>query len=297
MSVKVIDVSSYQGDINWVQLRESGIKTAILKIIRKDLNPDKKFEKNWTGCQAAGVHVHGVYNYSYATTVAKAQKDARKVVEILGSRKTKVYLDVEDSCQKGLGKLLISIIDAYASVIQESGLDFGVYTGESFYNSYIKPYADLNYDLWIARYGKNTGQVDERYKPRILGIEGWQFTSKAVVPGVPGKCDMSVWYVNPEESYEPLKDIDKIAKEVLDGKWGNGSDRKDKLLAAGYDPVAVQVLVNQMLKSQTKTVDELAREVIAGKWGSGAARKKKLEAAGYDYKAVQKKVNELLKNS
>lgn len=295
MSVKVIDVSSYQGDINWVQLRASGIKTAILKIIRKDLNPDKKFEKNWAGCQVAGVHVHGVYNYSYATTVAKAQKDARKVVEILGSRKTKVYLDVEDPVQKGLGKLLINIIDAYASVIQEAGLEFGLYTGESFYNSYIKPYADLNYDLWIARYGKNTGQVDERYKPRIPDIEGWQFTSKAVVPGVSGKCDMSVWYVDLEESYEPLKDIDEIAKEVLAGKWGNGSDRKERLLAVGYDPTAVQVLVNQLLKNQKKkSTEEIAKEVIAGKWGSGAERKKKLKAADYNPEAVQKKVNELL---
>lgn len=295
MSLKVIDVSSYQGDIVWGKVKDSGIKTAILKIIRKDLNPDKKFEKNWAGCQASGVHVHGVYNYSYATTVSKAQEDAKKVLEILNGRKTKVYLDVEDPCQKGLGKKLVSIIDAYASVILEAGLEFGVYTGESFYNSYIKPYAALNYDLWIARYGKNTGQIDEKYKPAIAGIEGWQFTSNASVPGISGKCDMSVWYVDLEESYEPLKDIDEIAKEVLAGKWGNGSDRKERLLAAGYDPTAVQVLVNQLLKtSKKKSTEEIAREVISGKWGSGAERKKKLKAAGYNPEAVQKKVNELL---
>ena len=50
MSKKVIDVSSYQGLIDWVKVKAAGIQGAILKIIRKDLNPDKQFENNWAGC-------------------------------------------------------------------------------------------------------------------------------------------------------------------------------------------------------------------------------------------------------
>lgn len=93
------------------------------------------------------------------------------------------------------------------------------------------------------------------------------------------------------------KTVDQVAQEVLDGKWGNGETRINKLKAAGYDPVAVQVKVNQLMNkasSNKKSVTAIAKEVIAGKWGNGADRKKKLTAAGYDYAAVQKKVNELL---
>ena len=54
---KCVDVSSYQGNINWEQVKSAGVHQAILKIIRKDLNPDTKFEQNWKGCQDAGVTV------------------------------------------------------------------------------------------------------------------------------------------------------------------------------------------------------------------------------------------------
>ena len=89
------------------------------------------------------------------------------------------------------------------------------------------------------------------------------------------------------------KSVEEIAKEVINGKWGNGADRKNRLTAAGYNYDEVQKCVNKLL-TPVKSVDELAREVIAGKWGNGADRKAKLIAAGYDYNAVQKRVNELL---
>lgn len=92
------------------------------------------------------------------------------------------------------------------------------------------------------------------------------------------------------------KSIDEVAKEVINGKWGNGTERKQRLTAAGYNYTEVQAAVNRMLYGkQTKSVDEVAKEVIAGKWGNGAERKQRLTAAGYDYNAVQKKVNQLLK--
>ena len=247
--LKVIDVSSYQGKIDWYKVKKDDVSLAILKIIRKDLNPDKQFENNWTGCTKAGMPIHGVYNYSYATTVTKAVNDAKRVVQVLNGRKARVYLDVEDNCQKGLGKLLIDIINAYSDVICGAGLEFGVYTGLSFYKSYIKPFGGLKCPLWIARYGKNNGKLNETYKPNVKGMVGWQYTSKAKINGISGGVDMSVWYEELDESEHkpPLKTIDEIAKEVIAGKWGAGDARKQKLLVAGYDYVAVQALVNQML--------------------------------------------------
>lgn len=93
----------------------------------------------------------------------------------------------------------------------------------------------------------------------------------------------------------PQKTIDELAKEVLNGDWGNGSDRKERLTAAGYDYAAVQARVNELVAAKNlKSTDEVAREVIRGLWGNGSERKKKLREAGYDYATIQKRVNELL---
>ena len=93
------------------------------------------------------------------------------------------------------------------------------------------------------------------------------------------------------------KSIDELAREVIQGKWGNGEERKNRLISAGYDYSAVQAKVNELMGGikSTKSVDQLAREVIYGYWGNGKDRKNRLTAAGYDYSAVQNRVNELLK--
>ena len=95
----------------------------------------------------------------------------------------------------------------------------------------------------------------------------------------------------------PSKSIDELAQEVIAGKWGNGEERKNRLISAGYDYSAVQAKVNELMGGikSTKSVDQLAREVIYGYWGNGQDRKNRLTAAGYDYSAVQNRVNELLK--
>lgn len=105
---------------------------------------------------------------------------------------------------------------------------------------------------------------------------------------------------NSSSSTTVLKSIDEIAQEVIDAKWGNGDERKEKLEAAGYDYSEVQAKVNELLSASntvTKTVDELAQEVLNGDWGTGEARKNALTEAGYDYSAVQSKVNELVQDN
>ena len=201
MSKKVIDVSSYQGKIDWAKVKAAGVEGAILKIIRKDLNPDKQFENNWKGCEAVGMPILGVYNYSYATSVSKARTDARRVIAVLNGRRAKVWLDVEDSVQKGLGVKLIDIINEYKKEIENAGLEFGVYTGLSFYNSYIKAwYHMINANFWMARYPSSARvgvdyMPDPKKQPVIKHtMEGWQFSSKGSVPGISGNVDMNVWY-------------------------------------------------------------------------------------------------------
>lgn len=186
-------------------VKSTGINNAILRIIRKDLNPDTKFEQNWNDCKNANIEVSGVYNYSYAITVAKAKTDAQKVLSILNGRKCTIWLDVEDKCQQGVGSLLKDIINAYRDVIVSAGYDFGVYTGMSFYNSYIKPYAtQIKCDKWwIARYYNGyskfpiASKPNEQYNPKTsIGrdIYGWQYTSSGQVAGINGNVDLNIIY-------------------------------------------------------------------------------------------------------
>lgn len=91
----------------------------------------------------------------------------------------------------------------------------------------------------------------------------------------------------------------QVVQEVLEGRWGNGDDRRVRLTNAGYDYSLIQLLVNQRLgagapAAHKKSVDEVAREVIAGLWGNGATRRQRLEGAGYNYDAVQRRVNQLI---
>ena len=101
-----------------------------------------------------------------------------------------------------------------------------------------------------------------------------------------------------EDKLSPKKKtLSEVAQEVIQGKWGNGSDRKKKLTQAGYDYNKVQAEVNKLKGTKTtpkkKSNEEIAKEVIAGKWGNGAVRKKKLKDAGYNYSVIQALVNKL----
>lgn len=94
------------------------------------------------------------------------------------------------------------------------------------------------------------------------------------------------------------KSIDELAREVLNGNWGVGSDRAARLSQAGYNYQMVQSRVNELCQiappSNGKSVDDIAREVIKGDWGNGQNRFDRLAKAGYNVQEVQKKVNQLL---
>ena len=82
------------------------------------------------------------------------------------------------------------------------------------------------------------------------------------------------------------------AVDVMQGKYGNGEERKQRLQAAGYDYWAVQHLVNGLAKGY----DQVARDVIAGKYGNDQSRINALSARGYDARLVQDIVNGMLMN-
>ncbi len=85
--------------------------------------------------------------------------------------------------------------------------------------------------------------------------------------------------------------IKELAFEVIQGKWGNGEERKARLKAAGHDPAKIQAIVNDLLKSD----EAIARDVMLGKWGNGEERKARLKAAGHDPAKIQAIVNSMAK--
>ena len=210
-SFKGIDVSGYQGKIDWHRVKKAGVEFAILKVIRKDLNSDKQFENNWAGCLAAGVPIQGVYHYTYATNVGKAMGDARKVLEILGQdRHPFVWQDWEDKSLP-TGRLAADIINAYGDVITAGGCDFGIYFGMSYYDSYLdkimKYIKPLYQKGWEARYYNgyklemriadpvNTDKKPANFDGKMFG---WQYTSMGRVDGIGGYVDLNQWFVDIE---------------------------------------------------------------------------------------------------
>ena len=212
--IKMIDVSAYNKGLNYKALKSAGVNYLIAKIIRKDLTVDKMFTTHLKGSKGAGITCKYFYNYSYANTVDKAKTDAQSVVDIFKENKDTVgldasqctiWMDVEDNVMKNLGSKLADIINAYETVIKSAGFGFGVYTGQSFFMSYIKPYINnINCNKWwIARYYKNgtvaiNDTVDENYNPtNTIGIKiyAWQYSSKLIIPSVSsGVLDCSQYY-------------------------------------------------------------------------------------------------------
>ena len=300
MAIKGIDVSEFQGNVDWTKVKNDGVKFVLLKlgnIYDTDANyKDSKFDTNYKKCKELGIKV-GAYIYNYCNTLDNLKKGLKWAFEKLAGKELDLpfYLDMEDKT------IAVETVDSltkqcneFAKLVKEKGYRAGVYANVNWLKNELNPSKfDKNLSVWVAQYYKEC-QYEGKY-------DIWQYTSSGKVNGISGNCDMNYLYnediiKETSSTVEDKKSIDELADEVIDGKWGNGTDRKSKLEKAGYDYNAVQNRVNEILKEQNKkkSVTEVAKDVIAGEYGNGEERKKKLEAEGYDYDTVQAKVNQLL---
>ena len=216
MSVRGIDVSSYQGKPDWAKVKKSGVEFAILRILNSK-GKDTSFEHNYSGCGAAGIR-RGVYRFSYALTVPQAQKEAREVIEAMAGKKPEmgVWLDLEWSRQRALGSAKVKeIAGAWMKVIRDAGYECNIYCNTDWYKNIC---SGLNAKYWIARYpAGDNGTMKESLRPNV-GEVGWQYSSKGKVPGISGNVDMDVWYGNtvaeptpePEEPGSGMWDADAV---------------------------------------------------------------------------------------
>ena len=210
MDIKGIDVSAYNGAIDYKRVSADKIKIAILRITERGNVIDPTFENNYKGFRSSGVKV-GVYKYSYALNTSQAQKEAEKVLEVLKGRKLDfpVFYDVEWSEQRQLPKEEITrIIKAFREKIVKAGYLFGIYCNTDWYY-HVLDTKNLPYDYWLAAYPYNDrGVIVESLRPSV-GI-GWQYSAKGKVAGINGYVDLDVFYkdfsdkeeIKPENEYK-----------------------------------------------------------------------------------------------
>lgn len=168
-------------------------------------------------------------------------------------------------------KALAATIDLCVDICRRNGIDALRYTGNKFGN--------LTMHKWFAATACPGPYLSSKF-PYIA-----QEVNKRLKAGQTSQAAPTT--KAPTEA---------LAREVIAGKWGNNPDRQKRLAAAGYDPAAVQALVNKLLQGRPakKSAETVALEVIAGKWGDGSKRRELLAAAGYNFAEVQAAVNKIL---
>jgi GH25 family lysozyme M1 (1,4-beta-N-acetylmuramidase) len=199
---RYIDVSRYQGAIDWAQVAAAGYKGAMLKTVstnsklskRADgLYIDPTFEDNYRNAKAAGLDV-GVYYYTYATSEAMADAELALLRQaVYGKELTlPVAVDVEDNKLGKLDKQSLTDLTAYAlHEVEQLGFYAQLYTYTSFAKAhlFVGGAALHPYDVWLADYTGKTPNVTFNYNAH-------QHTSKGAVPGISGNVDLNVTTLN-----------------------------------------------------------------------------------------------------
>lgn len=193
---RYIDVSRYQGAIDWAQVAAAGYKGAMLKTVstnrklskRADgLYIDPTFETNYRNAKAAGLDV-GVYYYTYATSEAMADAELSLVREAVRGKELTmpVCVDVEENKLKQLSTLDLSNLTAYAlEQVEKLGFYAQLYTYTGYKYELDMARLSSRWDVWLADYTGKTPKVDFKYNAH-------QHTSKGSVPGISGHVDLNV---------------------------------------------------------------------------------------------------------
>ena len=225
MEIKGIDVSAWQGNIDWKTVSEYGMGFAILRITEIGNKIDSTFEYNYQGCSKYNIPV-GVYKYSYATTLSQIKEEANIVIQTLNKRKLDypVFLDLEDPCQENIPEsIMMQMINAFRSIVINAGYKFGIYCSEYWYNSHL-PEEAKKYDCWLASYPEDDqGWLEERLRPEN-GI-GWQYSQNAIIPGISDPVDRNVFYKDytkdnseniDDSEVSPMVTVEQAIQAVID---------------------------------------------------------------------------------
>lgn len=196
-----IDVSKFQGTIDWKQVAASGVKFAIIRVAGRgygtagSLYIDSRFEENLRGAKAAGIDV-GVYFFSQAINEVEAVEEASLCIETLNgaSLKYPVFIDIEYATTQHTGRAdslskasRTAIAKAFCETIKSAGYKAGVYANKDFFTNKLDASALSKYYIWLAQYNDKV-----TYKGPY---DMWQYSSKGTVAGISGNVDMDFSYI------------------------------------------------------------------------------------------------------
>lgn len=180
-----VDVSKYNGGVNWNQAKNAGIEFALIKVGSTKSGVDPNFAANITGAQAAGIKT-GVYIYSYATTPEEAVNEANLVLEWIGNYTINfpIVFDIEDRNHKNLSQeQLIAIINSFCMTIDAAGYYPMVYSYKNMFDAKLNI---CGWDRWVAHYSDSCGATNN--------VCIWQYTSKGRMAGFSGNVDLNYQY-------------------------------------------------------------------------------------------------------
>lgn len=244
-----IDVSAWQGNFDFKKAKAEGVKFVILRGCA-GTNKDKKFETYYKEAKELGFDV-GVYLYSYATTVAQAEAEAKFLYEnCLKGKKFElpIYYDIEDIRQKRLSKETnTNMVKAFCEYLENKNYWVGIYASKSFYSEYLKDIKLQAYAHWVAQWSK---ACTYKGNDGVLGM--WQFGGETNVIR-----------------------SNKIAGQTCDQNYML-IDYPTKIKAAGkngYTKDVVKTPSNTASKNESKVNEELYYTVKKGDTLSAIAKK------------------------
>ena len=188
-----IDVSVWQGEIDWEQVGKSGVDYAVIRAGYGNLatQKDRYFEDNITGATNAGLDC-GVYWYSYANSPEDAVLEAEACYEVIKdySFSYPVYFDIEDQSLADLSKQeLGEIVKAFCSTLEEKGYYVGIKSYANFLNTRLDASLYSKYDVWVAHYGVSKPSFSKNYNM-------WQFSNEGTIGGITGTVNCNYAYLD-----------------------------------------------------------------------------------------------------
>ena len=192
-----IDVSKWNGGIDWKAVKNSGVSYAIIRCGYRGsttgaLIEDPKFRSNIQGAQNVGLKV-GVYFFTQAVNEVEAVEEASMVLSLIKGYNISypVFLDVEASNGRGdaiSADTRTAVCKAFCQTIQNSGYKAGIYANKTWFTSYMNTPSLTGYKIWLAQYAAAPSYTRTRY-------DLWQYSSKGKVSGISGNVDMNISYL------------------------------------------------------------------------------------------------------
>ena len=196
-SILGIDVSNYQGEIDWQQVKSAGVEFVMIRAAFRGygnglLYEDLRAQTNYQGAKAAGLKV-GAYIFSQAISVEEAREEAQYILDVTQNWELDMPLVYDWECladdYRTVGVNARQLTDytiAFCDTVKSAGFDPMIYFNPS--QSHKEMYlAELTgYGFWLAMY---TDQMDYPYK-----VDMWQYTNQGTVPGIEGNVDINLYF-------------------------------------------------------------------------------------------------------